>query len=120
MWVELDKKNTRLEPIEFFEYSHHFLIDSQTYYILYFCKIQTFLKFFFVFFFFFFFFKSKLVITERRMNEVIVLEEGFSKVLDDSTMNANCSCTLIKTPEKNIIVDTMTAWDKDCIIRGKY
>ena len=54
------------------------------------------------------------------MNEVIVLEEGFSKVLDDSTMNANCSCTLIKTPEKNIIVDTMTAWDKDCIIRGKY
>ncbi|CAB0033729.1 unnamed protein product [Trichogramma brassicae] len=49
-------------------------------------------------------------------NEVIVLYEGYSTKIDDGTMSANCSCTLIKTPEKNIIVDTMTAWDKDKII----
>lgn len=36
----------------------------------------------------------------------------------DGTMTANCTCTLVKG-EKNIIVDTMTPWDKQLIIDGK-
>lgn len=51
------------------------------------------------------------------MSEVIVLFDGYSTKLDDGTMKANCSCTLIKA-SKNIIVDTMTAWDHDIIIHG--
>lgn len=52
------------------------------------------------------------------MCEVIVLFDGYSKYVDD-VMEANCSCTLIKGP-KTIIVDTMTAWDKDRLIEGKF
>ncbi|XP_043287780.1 metallo-beta-lactamase domain-containing protein 1 [Venturia canescens] len=51
------------------------------------------------------------------MAEVIVLFDGYSKQLDDIRMEANCSCTLVKA-EKNIIVDTMTAWDRDKIIKA--
>ncbi|XP_015110406.1 metallo-beta-lactamase domain-containing protein 1 [Diachasma alloeum] len=49
------------------------------------------------------------------MSEVIVLFEGYSNKLDKERMEANCSCVLIKGP-KTVIVDTMTAWDKDRII----
>ncbi|XP_076752573.1 metallo-beta-lactamase domain-containing protein 1 [Xylocopa sonorina] len=51
------------------------------------------------------------------MCEVIVLFSGYSTKLDDGTMKANCSCTLIKA-SKNIIVDTMTAWDREKIIQA--
>lgn len=51
------------------------------------------------------------------MCEVIVLFEGYAKQVDNDIMDANCSCVLIKGPKK-IIVDTMTAWDKDKIIEG--
>lgn len=51
------------------------------------------------------------------MCEVIVLFNGYSIKLDDGTMKANCTCTLIKA-SKNIIVDTMTAWDREKIIQG--
>lgn len=51
------------------------------------------------------------------MTKVIVLFEGYAKELEDGKMDANCSCTLIKG-EKIIIVDTMTAWDKNKIING--
>lgn len=53
------------------------------------------------------------------MNEVIVLFEGYSTQIDSFVMDANCSCILIKGL-KNIIVDTMTAWDKDEILEGLY
>lgn len=53
------------------------------------------------------------------MCEVVVLFEGYSKELDDGKMDANCSCTLIKG-SKLIIVDTMTAWDREKIIEGIY
>ncbi|XP_017783144.1 PREDICTED: metallo-beta-lactamase domain-containing protein 1 [Nicrophorus vespilloides] len=43
--------------------------------------------------------------------EIIVLFDGYSKNVEEG-MLANCTCTLIKGP-KNIIVDTMTAWDGD-------
>ncbi|XP_074114844.1 metallo-beta-lactamase domain-containing protein 1-like [Cotesia typhae] len=47
------------------------------------------------------------------MYQVIVLFDGYSKQLEDGKSKANCSWTLIKGPEINIIVDTMTAWDRD-------
>lgn len=53
------------------------------------------------------------------MPEVIVLFDGYSKQLDDTRMDANCTCTLVRG-EKNIIIDTMTAWDRDKIIEGKF
>ncbi|EEB10442.1 conserved hypothetical protein [Pediculus humanus corporis] len=46
--------------------------------------------------------------------EVIVLSEGYSYNTSSGSM-ANCSCTLIKG-NKNIIVDTMSPWDKDLIL----
>ncbi|XP_029040503.1 metallo-beta-lactamase domain-containing protein 1 isoform X2 [Osmia bicornis bicornis] len=50
------------------------------------------------------------------MCEVIVLFNGYSEKLENNIMKANCSCTLIKA-SKNIIVDTMTAWDRDKILQ---
>lgn len=38
---------------------------------------------------------------------------------DNKNMLANCTCTLIKSQNDNIIVDTMTAWDGDRIIESK-
>lgn len=50
--------------------------------------------------------------------EVHVLYDGYSHINESSTeMKANCTCTLIKGP-KNIIVDTMTAWDGERIINA--
>jgi len=46
--------------------------------------------------------------------KVIVLKEGYSRLVK-GTMIANGSCTLIKGP-KNILVDTLSPWDKDFLI----
>ncbi|XP_076662139.1 metallo-beta-lactamase domain-containing protein 1 [Halictus rubicundus] len=51
------------------------------------------------------------------MCEVHVLHSGYSMKLLDGTMKANCTCTLIKA-SKNVIVDTMTAWDKNIIVQA--
>lgn len=53
------------------------------------------------------------------MNEIIVLNEGYSYMEkdDDSVMIANCTCTLIKSHDCNIIVDTMTPWDGDLLLQ---
>ncbi|XP_046659472.1 metallo-beta-lactamase domain-containing protein 1 [Homalodisca vitripennis] len=48
---------------------------------------------------------------------IYVINEGYSRMVNKSTMAANCTSTLIKGPN-NIIVDTMTPWDKDIIING--
>ncbi|XP_075226120.1 metallo-beta-lactamase domain-containing protein 1-like isoform X7 [Lycorma delicatula] len=48
--------------------------------------------------------------------KVTVLYPGYSKE-EEGGMMANCSCTLI-TGKLNVIVDTMTPWDKDKIIKG--
>lgn len=53
------------------------------------------------------------------MNEIIVLFDGYSHP-DGENQRANCTCTLIKGVDKNIIIDTMTPWDKDKIISGKW
>ncbi|XP_055545736.1 metallo-beta-lactamase domain-containing protein 1 isoform X1 [Wyeomyia smithii] len=52
-------------------------------------------------------------------NEIIVLNEGYSYMEkdDDSVMVANCTCTLIKSHDCNIIVDTMTPWDGDLLLQ---
>lgn len=50
------------------------------------------------------------------MASVHILADGYSRTLD-GTMEANCSCVVIKG-EHNIIIDTMTAWDGDYIIQG--
>lgn len=56
---------------------------------------------------------------EKRLNEIIVLNEGYSYMEqnDDSVMIANCTCTLIKSHDCNIIVDTMTPWDSDLLLQ---
>lgn len=56
---------------------------------------------------------------EKKRNEVIVLNEGYSYMEkdDDSVMIANCTCTLIKSHDCNIIVDTMTPWDGDLLLQ---
>lgn len=55
----------------------------------------------------------------ERLNEIIVLNEGYSYMEqnDDSVMIANCTCTLIKSHDCNIIVDTMTPWDSDLLLQ---
>uniref|UniRef100_A0A182M8B4 Uncharacterized protein n=1 Tax=Anopheles culicifacies TaxID=139723 RepID=A0A182M8B4_9DIPT len=61
------------------------------------------------------------------MNEIIILSEGYSKYdgeavnpMPDTPMLANCTCTLIKGPDCNVIVDTMTPWDGDLLLQRKY
>ncbi|XP_050087850.1 metallo-beta-lactamase domain-containing protein 1 [Anopheles aquasalis] len=58
------------------------------------------------------------------MNEVIVLNEGYSRFEDtapgqepSAVMLANCTCTLIKGRDCNVIVDTMTPWDGDLLLK---
>ena len=49
--------------------------------------------------------------------EVFVLFEGYSRTDEaGKIMKANCACTLIKSNDVNILVDTMTPWDKDRLI----
>lgn len=45
-----------------------------------------------------------------------VLYDGYSR-MEKGSMRANCTCTLIKGPN-NMIIDTMTAWDRDKIVSG--
>ncbi|XP_055635456.1 metallo-beta-lactamase domain-containing protein 1 [Toxorhynchites rutilus septentrionalis] len=56
---------------------------------------------------------------ESQPNEIIVLNEGYSYMEGDdgSLMIANCTCTLIKSHDCNIIVDTMTPWDGDLLLQ---
>lgn len=48
--------------------------------------------------------------------KINILQDGYSKC-DSSGMEANCTCTLVTGPT-NIIVDTMTAWDKEVLLKG--
>ncbi|XP_013194724.1 metallo-beta-lactamase domain-containing protein 1 [Amyelois transitella] len=51
------------------------------------------------------------------MSEIVVLYEGYSINSGKDEVIANCSCTLVKGPH-NIIVDTMTSWDADKILKA--
>ena len=53
-------------------------------------------------------------------NEITVLHNGYSdfvpnQTADLSIMKANCTCTLVRNANFNVIVDTMTPWDGDKI-----
>ncbi|XP_030377731.1 metallo-beta-lactamase domain-containing protein 1 [Scaptodrosophila lebanonensis] len=53
-------------------------------------------------------------------NQVIVLQSGYSHADEEEpgAMRANCSCTLIRCRDgTNIIVDTLTAWDGEHLLR---
>lgn len=50
------------------------------------------------------------------MYEVHILFIGYCRTTVDGSL-ANCSCTLVKGP-KNIIVDTMTPWDKNDLLKA--
>lgn len=54
-------------------------------------------------------------------NSVICLFEGYSVVeAEKNRMLANCSCTLIKSKNgNNILIDTMTPWDREKLLQGK-
>lgn len=54
-------------------------------------------------------------------NLVICLFEGYCVVeADENRMLANCTCTLIKSKSgKNILVDTMTPWHGEKLVKGK-
>lgn len=47
-----------------------------------------------------------------------ILQDGYSNC-DSSGMEANCTCTLVTGPT-NIIVDTMTAWDREVLLKGIF
>lgn len=55
-----------------------------------------------------------------KRNIVICLFEGYSVVqAEKNQMLANCTCTLIKSKNgNNILVDTMTPWDREKLIQG--
>lgn len=50
--------------------------------------------------------------------KIHVIHDGYSKI-ESSELKANCTCTLVKGPT-NIIVDTMTPWDKDIVLEGMF
>ncbi|XP_040569863.1 metallo-beta-lactamase domain-containing protein 1 [Lepeophtheirus salmonis] len=50
------------------------------------------------------------------MYNIHILSVGYSKFEKDTCL-ANCTSTLIKSPDINIVVDTMTPWDKDKLVR---
>ena len=53
------------------------------------------------------------------MAKVTVLFDGFSRLNETKTkMFANCTCSLIQSQNLNIIVDTMTPWDKDILVQA--
>lgn len=54
-------------------------------------------------------------------NAVICLFEGYSVIQpENNQMLANCTCTLIKSKSgNNILIDTMTPWDRDKLLQGK-
>ncbi|CAB4067359.1 SSF1_2 [Lepeophtheirus salmonis] len=53
---------------------------------------------------------------KRKMYNIHILSVGYSKFEKDTCL-ANCTSTLIKSPDINIVVDTMTPWDKDKLVR---
>ncbi|VVC90517.1 unnamed protein product [Leptidea sinapis] len=50
------------------------------------------------------------------MCAITIIHNGYS-FMNNGEMFANCTCTLIKGTH-NIIIDTMTAWDSEVILRG--
>lgn len=52
------------------------------------------------------------------MYDVIVIKEGYCRPEGQGAMRASGSVTLLKGPQKNILVDAGSPWDKDEILTG--
>ena len=48
--------------------------------------------------------------------KVHVLENGYSSLNEDGSMSACGTCTLIKGENVNMVVDTLSPWDKDILV----
>ena len=48
---------------------------------------------------------------------VHVLQEGYSRLRDDGVMTANGTSTLVKGGKFNIVVDTLSPWDRDVLVQ---
>src|SRR5581483_1283012 len=51
---------------------------------------------------------------------IFILKEGYAYTDNDGWMRANASCTLVKTPQNLIIVDTLTPWDGPLILESNF
>lgn len=51
------------------------------------------------------------------MAEVVVLSQGYSRMIGETTMQADGSCTLIKTSDELVLVDTLGPWNGDKLIQ---
>ncbi|XP_023244512.1 metallo-beta-lactamase domain-containing protein 1-like [Centruroides sculpturatus] len=52
------------------------------------------------------------------MTSLVIIKEGFSEFDQKcNIMRANCSCTIVRSSDVCIIVDPLTAWDKDYILQ---
>ena len=50
---------------------------------------------------------------------ISVLFDGYSRIdASKNIMHANCTCTLIKSKGLNVIVDSMTPWDKEKLVEA--
>lgn len=65
---------------------------------------------------------TKRTVEMTAKNDVICLFEGYSVIQPENKnqMFANCTCTIIKSKSgNNILIDTMTPWDRNKIVQGK-
>ena len=52
------------------------------------------------------------------MYEVHVIQEGYSRLNEAGVMTANGTCTLIKGDKFNVVVDTLSPWDSEALVKG--
>jgi len=52
------------------------------------------------------------------MAKVTAIKEGFAKLNPEGFMEANCSCTLVQSPDNIVIIDTLTPWDGPFILNS--
>lgn len=58
--------------------------------------------------------------SNEHRNNITVLFDGYAEVINQTTMLANCTCTLVRGKDTCIIVDTRTAWDGNEIVSGMH
>lgn len=52
------------------------------------------------------------------MCSIKILANGYSEMVSEDSMKANCTCTVIRDGDLTVIVDTMTPWDKNFILES--
>lgn len=51
------------------------------------------------------------------MTDVVVLADGYSRLVSEQTMLADGTCSLIKSNDELILVDTLGAWNGDKLVK---